>query len=123
MSNQAGIYTDQELFPGWNFEVTKEEKIKTQPVKFLQDSLNKMSVDEKKAFERAIVGKHTRYGAVSMFKNIDEMQFAKSRSIAKNEIIRIRMAIDQCENDISDLEKQLSEGRVTYLALILVDNY
>ena len=112
MTDHKEPYSDQDLFPGWNFEVTKEEKIITQPVKLLQESLQKLSQDERRAFEKAVITKHTKYGAISMFKGVEEIHFAKLKAFAKTEITRIRTCIDQCESEIAKLEKTLAESRV-----------
>lgn len=125
MNDHSLLYTDRELFPGWDFDVTQEEMIKSPPVTLLQESLIKLSKDERSAFEKAVITKHTKYGAVSLFKGVDEIRFDKMKSIAKNEITNIRKSIDQFETEISELEKQLAESRVMFnfskLRKLLVD--
>lgn len=108
-------YTDRELFPGWDFDITQEQKITSQPVNLLQESLNQLSKDERLSFEKAVINKHTKYGAISMFKGHDEIRFAKMKSMAKNEITSIRKSIDKCETEISQLEKQLADSRVIFI--------
>ena len=78
----------------------------------LMNTISSLSAKDKKAFEKRIIQKHTQYGAVSMFKGVEDMVFAKSRTRAKGEILRIRGAMNQCESDIAELEKILTEQRV-----------
>jgi hypothetical protein len=106
------VYSDKDIFPGWDFDITTEEKISKEPIKILQESLDKMSDQEKKSFARQVVRKHTKYGAVSMFKGVEEIRFAKMKSFAKSVISDLRREIDSIELQISELEKELQESRV-----------
>jgi hypothetical protein len=74
--------------------------------------LDNLTPEAKKSFRRRVIQKHTNYGAISTFKGVEEVQLAKSKTRAKNEILRIRAAINDAENEIAQLESNLSNARV-----------
>lgn len=112
----AAAFNDDELFPGWNFDSDQEEQQDVDnpapPPLRLFDTLSKMSDKEKRTFEKKIIQRRTQYGAVSLFKGVEEMGLAKSRAQAMREVLRIKDEIGHCESEISDLEQLLGEYRV-----------
>jgi hypothetical protein len=107
--------SDRDIFPGWDFEATLKESIDKEPVQILQESLDKMTENEKKRFTRQVVRKHTAYGAVSLFKGVEESRFAKKKAEAISFIQDLKSQIDFQEEEISKLEKELQDSRVNML--------
>ena len=117
----SAVFNDDELFPGWNFDSDQEEQdigssaeqtYPAPPPLRLLDTLSKMSEKEKRNFEKKIIQRRTQYGAVSLFKGVEEMGLAKSRAQAMREVLRIKDEIKHCESEISDLEQTLEENKV-----------
>jgi hypothetical protein len=120
--HSSAAFNDDELFPGWSFDSDQEQQDTgstaeaTPPPLRLLDTLGKMSAKEKRMFEKKVIQRHTEYGAVSLFKGVEEMGLAKSRAQAMREVLRIKDEIGHCESSISELEHLLGENRVFFLS-------
>jgi hypothetical protein len=115
--NEAAVFSDQDIFPGWTFTDDDLTSKEDQASKDLQqprilDVVSSFNENQRKALEKRIISKHTQYGAISMFKGVEDITFMKSRNRAKQEIQRIRQEIRDCEEDIASMETALAENRV-----------
>ena len=78
--NSECVITDKDIFPeyGDDLEINLElEKASNDP-KQLLETIDNLSPAAKKAFKRRIINSHTQYGAVSMFKGVEDIAFAKT---------------------------------------------
>ena len=120
LKKEEVLFSDEDIFPGWKFTEADLASKDDQASKEVQqpklfDVINSFDDNQRKAFEKRIVAKHTKYGAISMFKGVEEISFMKSRNRAKQEIQGIRQEIRDCEDEITTMETALAENRVKLL--------
>ena len=107
---------EKELFPGCSFDTQPSDEDTGSADQFraerFLDMINNLAPAAKKEFKKQIISKHRQYGAVSMFKGVEETLSAKARYRAKNEIVEIQEASAHEEQEISSIEQEISSYRV-----------
>jgi hypothetical protein len=104
-----------EFFPGYVFE----DEVKLERKQFLKDTLERLLnqdlplTDKMLEFEKSVVKKYTKNGALTVFKNSDEIRRQQERHLIKKRMKDIDESIEQYREVISAIENELVETRVS----------
>lgn len=110
----------EEFFPGYFFE----DEVAREKSKFLKETLELMIHDspltsKMKEYEKQVVGKYIKSGALTAFKTHQELKVQHARQRVIGKMTALKEAMEQSKLDHEKLEKELTIEKVRILDKII----